>query len=819
MADTRSLRRRGRVASRAGSTRSSAILDDSTFLHPGNYVAASHSLRPAESRFSLNEQFALTRREYDFGFDDAASSVFERMTVASDVGRDEETEDTVVIGAEATAPSGASKARTNRLPVHRDYYELLCLPRSPTLSPDGIRRAYLRLFQILHSERQPPYQRGAAAVYFAVVQDAFETLIEPYRRIDYDLSAGLDNDEASILAADLSDESEETLVYSGDEADECDENTLQEQYLNWAQTAPGVTTDFALRTEAHPGPSASRHGQQPDSGRIAPLDFAIRQSTTVGVPASRRVTEKALLFLQRHGIVKSLPQQAIYPIRVAEPTVTVTGGAHVLLADRSRLKSALFSQYTPPGPLGHEPRQLMQLLMRRVLPEVSVKVRQELFWRAESCQRSLRLAGLIPPPDSVVEQELEILPELASSTRITHSLDLPDGQEPVHLEVCVRTGLPRTNVATSVGVAAHRRVKGGTAFMVLDAGSWNLWPKKECQDLTLFSRLAAKLAQKLEPLSTAPTIEAGFVVSPYEMGLRSGRPFTKTANRSVRTLDYDMDDDKTGSWSVSTAVAAHDAAGYLRCGRDLLSLLSPLQGYLLPAGNRSHRWSGLRGEVELGATRQRDFWIAFRALKRIGRFSKLGFEVGLTRYSLYLSLYWSRLGQRFSLPVLLASKSSVSTELAFWTTVVPFATFAALEFLCWRPRSRASKTSPAAPDREALQEHIAKRRSEADQLTAILAAGVESRQAGERQRGGLTILSAKYGVQDAPPDEVADVTVALAALVDNGELRIPDGLRKSRLLGFWDPAPLKTKVLRVTYLYKGREQTIEVVGRQRLNLP
>lgn len=800
MADTRSLRRRGRVASRAGSTRSSALLDDSTFLHPGNYIPASHSLRPAESRFSLNEQFALTRREYEFGFDDAASSVFERMTVASDLGRDEESDDTVVIGAEATAPSGAPKAPTNRLPVHRDYYELLCLPRSPTLSADGIRRAYLRLFQILHSERQPPYQRGAAAAYFAVVQDAFETLIEPYRRIDYD------------LAADLSDVTEETLVYAGEEADECDETTLQEQYLNWAQTTPGVTTDFALRTEA-----ASRH-RQPETGSIAPLDFAIRQSSTVGVPAARRVIETALLFLQKHGIVRSLAVQEIGPIRVAEPTVIVTGGAHVLLADRSKLKSALFSQYTPPGPLVHERRQLMQLLIRRVLPELSVKVRQELFWRAESYQRSLRLAGLIPVPDSVIEQELEILPELASSTRITHSLDLPDSEEPVHLEVSVRT-VPRTNVATSVGVAAHRRVKGGTAFMVLDAGSWNLWPEKECQDLTLFSRLAAKLAQKLEPLSTSPTIEAGFVVSPYEMGLRSGRPFTKTADRSVRTLDYDMDDDKSGSWSVSTAVAAHDAAGYLRYGRDLLSLLSPLQGYLLPAGNRSHRWSGLRGEVELGATRQRDFWIAFRALKRIGRFSKLGFEVGLTRYSLYLSLYWSRLGQRFSLPVLLASKSSVSTELAFWTTVVPFATFAALEFLYWRPRSQAKKASPAPPDREALQEYIAKRRSEADQLTAILAAGVESRQAGERQRGGLTILSAKYSVKDAPPDEVADVTVALAALVDNGELRIPDGLRKSRLLGFWDPAPLKTKVLRVAYLYKGREQTIEVVGRQRLNLP
>ncbi len=101
------------------------------------------------------------------------------------------------------------------------------------------------------------------------------------------------------------------------------------------------------------------------------------------------------------------------------------------------------------------------------------------------------------------------------------------------------------------------------------------------------------------------------------MGLRAGRAFTKTADRSVKTLDTDIEDDRSGSWSVSTAVTAGDAAGYLRYGRDLLSLLFPSQRHMLPAGNRSHRWSGLRGEVEFGATRHRDFWMAFRALKRI----------------------------------------------------------------------------------------------------------------------------------------------------------------------------------------------------------
>jgi DnaJ family protein C protein 11 len=69
------------------------------------------------------------------------------------------------------------------------------------------------------------------------------------------------------------------------------------------------------------------------------------------------------------------------------------------------------------------------------------------------------------------------------------------------------------------------------------------------------------------------------------------------------------------------------------------------------------------------------------------------------------------------------------------------------------------------------------------------------------------------------------VTIAVAALVgdhdedDGGRLVIPAGLRKSRLLGFWDPAPGRTKVLRVRYLWRGEEREVEVCGREELRLP
>ncbi|KAL1879961.1 hypothetical protein VTK73DRAFT_6541 [Phialemonium thermophilum] len=212
--------------------------------------------------------------------------------------------------------------------------------------------------------------------------------------------------------------------------------------------------------------------------------------------------------------------------------------------------------------------------------------------------------------------------------------------------------------------------------------------------------------------------------------------------------------------------------------------------------------------------------------------------MGVSPSNLHLSLYWSRLGQRISIPFLLASATDVSTGIVFWATIVPFLTFAAMEFLYWRPRpdrarrsrrrgklrlrkhdGSSNSSSSISSDSHTLQLYISRHRAEADKLTALLANNVELRQRAERQRGGLVILSAKYGIRGAPPEEIADVTVAVAALVDGGSLVIPAGLRKSHLLGFWDPAPGKTKVLSVRYMYQGAESAAEVAGGEEFRLP
>ncbi|KAK0730413.1 hypothetical protein B0H67DRAFT_561624 [Lasiosphaeris hirsuta] len=517
------------------------------------------------------------------------------------------------------------------------------------------------------------------------------------------------------------------------------------------------------------------------------IDFSLRQSATVVMPSLRGPIEKTAIYLTDTANLSRSLARSKHSIHFTDPTITITGAAHGLLDEPFKLVSLLFDRYQPPGPSVHGRRRLEQLLVSRFLPVLNLNVRQELFWREAASEDTMAPSSRKTVPNSVIEQEIELLPHPSATIRIGHSVDIPGIQEPLNVELSAQKLLRfRNPLAPSLGLALHQITGPGTAFLVADAGDWQFRSSQECKELSRFSKITGGFPQMTDPFRNAPTLEVGYAFGSHRMGVQSERPFTKPADRGVRGMDCDLDDnDRTGPWTVSAGLSSGVAATYLRYGRNLFSLL---------ARNYHGKQSTIRAEIELASSTQRDFFLAFRALKRIGKFSKAGLELGLTPNNVHLSLYWSRLGQRISLPILVARK------------ILPRLS-----------KTPVKKTPPSLS--EDLQRYIGRRRAEADELTVILATGVEPRQNRERVGGGLVILSAKYGVRDATPDEIADVTIAVAALVDGGRLVIPKGMRKSRLLGFWDPAPMTSKVLNVRYIHQGREKTVEVSGRDELKLP
>ncbi|KAM7222905.1 hypothetical protein V8F06_001803 [Rhypophila decipiens] len=806
-----------------------------------------------ESRFSLREQFSTTRREIDFGFDDS-SSIYERSILASEADVENELEDAVVVN-EGSSFMPPPPRPSHNPPIQRSHYELLCLPNDPSLTPNDIRRAFHRVVQNLCVDRQPQRLQLAAASYLGQVQIAFETLIEPYKRAEYDLSLA----EKPKNHSESSTSVQDAAAYQA---------SLLEQYVLLGPGGPGglrTTTDLGMRVDA----------------RSMTLDLQ---------PTNREV----------HRV---------------NPTLTITGSTHGLLDEPFKLASVLRDGYQPPGPSIHGRRRLEQLLFSRFLPGLHMTARQELFTDKGNSTPYFVLEQelqILPFPSVT----LRAGHSLVIPDNPTEPLNIEVSVQKPLIPSSSSSSLAAATSPT-IGLALDKKLGPGTAFLVVDGG--NSWPwtstttgDMECRQLSRFSQMTSspstgRFIQKMNSQNTvnlfqnAPTVEIGYAFGQHAnvMGLRSGsdRAFTRPSERGLRGLDGDFSLDgchdgstanspNSGSWTVSTGLTFGTVAGYLRYGKD--SLTSSSSSTITASSSSSSQDSsptslntsctkrsyapikktGFRTEIELSATTTSstvlprisafrkgggggsDILLAFRTLKYIGRFTKIGLELALTTNNLHLSIYWSRLGQRISIPFLLVAGGGgarSSSKLVFWTSVLPFTALAIWDgFLkpFWRSRSEKLKREQQdylreleEKQRDFMRGELLRRRAQAaDELTVILATGVEGRQRGERQRGGLVIFSAKYGVlsgglgqqpqqQEEEENEIADVTVAVAAIVDEeGRLNIPAGLDKGRLLGFWDPAAptwslRRDKTLWIKYLYRGKESVVEVGEGEAVCLP
>ncbi|WYZ44127.1 hypothetical protein EsH8_VII_000563 [Colletotrichum jinshuiense] len=749
--------------SRNSSARSSAAWDDYSHFHPTNYQQA---LRSASSRFSLNEQFAATRLEYEFG-DDDASSILERMTLASDMGD----ESTIAMSTDAAQDVDG---------VEGDYYDLLCLAKDLTVTPDQIRRAYHRLLLYLHKDGLPENLHGVAQPYFNQVQRGFETLIDPHRRALYDASRLRDPAPAPEFPLD------EDYRYAYD-------MSWKEQLRQRAADVVQTSSDLGIRFDAS---KAVRQGSA-----VAPLDFTLSHSVTVGLPVLGRLIDATASPLSQRvtSASKRVPSIAINEgeevdqpreplVYLPPPQLTLTGSVYGIVEEIYRVPLPLLAdRYQPLLPLTIPRKRIIQLAEQRPCPLISVKFRQDVIHRTAQ-DRITKTA---------IEVESEVLPESSLTARVSHPIHLPNDPNPIVLEGSVRSGKPWTRAPPRLGVGIHRWMGAGTAYAIADSGDWSVWPGETIKFLTNISQVSKNQLLSEFPMKTSASFEVGYTTSPERVP-STGHEESPRGECGIRGLDHENSVSSGGSWTVSASLTADTVAGYVRYGRDL-----PLPGP-----------SPTRVEVELCSNTLLDRYVAVRNLWSIGRFSKLGLEFGVSLHSLHLSLYWSRLSQRLSIPLLLSPSADYSPAVFFYAGVVPLLAFAAKHFL--------SRPKRAAPTEIDLQAYVARKRAAADDLAVVLAGSVEARQRVERQRGGLVILSAKFGVKedgDWAAEEVADVTLAVAALVEDGRLRIPAGVKKGSLLGFWDPAPLRRKSLHVRYLWRGKEGTVEVMGREELVLP
>jgi DnaJ family protein C protein 11 len=237
----------------------------------------------------------------------------------------------------------------------------------------------------------------------------------------------------------------------------------------------------------------------------------------------------------------------------------------------------------------------------------------------------------------------------------------------------------------------------------------------------------------------------------------------------------------------------------------------------------SSKVRGVRLEVETAVNMWTGLHWTLRGTRAVGNFSRCGISVGAGNINgLVVSLFWSRLRQTISVPIMICPEQFVDHQAVVLAVGVPWVLYALVDFGLVRPLALRKRKQEIAKRKRQLRESVVKRRREAMESQNIMLALVQWKQEKEREDGGLVILRAEYGVKECkkqPQGEFANVTIALANLVEDQQLVLSRKLVKAQLTGFFDPAPLTRKVLRIRYLFKGKEHFVEFKDKEDVMIP
>lgn len=223
---------------------------------------------------------------------------------------------------------------------------------------------------------------------------------------------------------------------------------------------------------------------------------------------------------------------------------------------------------------------------------------------------------------------------------------------------------------------------------------------------------------------------------------------------------------------------------------------------------------------------------------------KIGFGInfGIPLGGVSFRLRFNRLGQKLQIPIQLSPEYRSDLITAF--TIVPIISMLAMEHLYLKPMKRKKISSKLASLRKSNSGLIQERKNAALEARNVLREAAKKKAIQESRRDGLVILEAYYGKKDSWPvmredgsaqelfdqawnstsvigeegtsmdvDSLEtpesepmwwDVKIAVMILVNKGQLIIPGGRHKSKILGFFDPCMGERKHLIIRYLFRTR---------------
>ncbi|XP_037409034.1 chaperone protein dnaJ 13-like [Triticum dicoccoides] len=217
--------------------------------------------------------------------------------------------------------------------------------------------------------------------------------------------------------------------------------------------------------------------------------------------------------------------------------------------------------------------------------------------------------------------------------------------------------------------------------------------------------------------------------------------------------------------------------------------------------------------------------------RRISEFStvRMLYNIGIQGVTWKFEL--NRAGQKLVIPVLLSTDfNALFVTGAF---AIPSTLYFLLQTYVVKPYYLRREKQKTLEKMDSLSTQLTEARQAAKKSQRLLEPVSNRKRNKQQESDGLVITKALYGnhkkvkessqfseIDDNVASQVLDVTIPLNFLVtEAGQLKLHEGIKKSGIMGFYDPCPGDPKLLLVEYIFHGRQYKVMADDYGALSIP
>ncbi|PYH45770.1 J domain-containing protein [Aspergillus saccharolyticus JOP 1030-1] len=750
----------------------------------------------------------------------------------------------------------------NTYPQEPDYYTLLNLARQPPPTDAQIRSAYRTLSLSFHPDKQPAHLAEPAKQHLERIREAYETLIDDRKRVVYDL-LGRDGVRAEFGLGSAASAGVGGAGAAGQRGGSAEwrvgvKAKSPEEFRRWFVERMKLKERRAVNSLVEG-----------------------RGSITLGVDASNTFAvdqEEGLLFinvpeprLSKFGVAFSFKAPLPTWRNVMGVDEDEEDGNEVDDDDDDEAQTNAAHRHDVAS-LGDGPQMVINAGLSGKIRHMTQKL--EVQWEGQEgsqveeapvplviSTKELSLGvgvshafgdlsaskGILGKPAlsflqySGLSANASVLPFPALGVRWAKGFALVPGTRPFRLELSTDFQRPIWHAPPVLGAYLAKEIGDQKQVFVNWTSGTLLWPL----GFRKFLSPEYDIRDDFKYILTIPG-----ELSQFQFGIVS-----QPASKYLASIDDDDDDDDeeedvefdtvrskhrknrsaAESWQLGVAVSPQAGALSFNYSRNIfsgkpstdtsLSQWSSEGYHRLPQENEPR---AVRFGVQSTVSFDMSLGWHLEGTRRVGDLTRMGLGIGVqSGNGLVMTVLWSRLGQNIRLPITLCPFEAATADAAAVAVLLPWAAYCALEFGFIRPRERRNHRRVIARRQRQLKKLVPKKREESQQAIQLMKDQVQRRRDREASQDGLVITRAEYGHYPKKKrsdgsereSEVADVTIPVMALVDNGQLVISKDTAKFHILGFYDPAPLLPKTLKIWYTYHGKEHYVEATDKEGVACP